>query len=160
VRARSKSAIFADTLLGIRPFSSRFVVASRLHFIAGMTHDSSGFTLVEVIVAAGLLITVAVGAAHLFGFTIAQNQVSRQQLVMGLLAAAKVDELSSAIAGGNTVASAQETVLESGRPYARRWQIAPVPGYGSDALAVSVDVADLTRRGGEVRITTVRAVAP
>src|SRR4051794_27792596 len=123
-----------------------------------MTHDNSGFTLVEVIVAAGLLITVAVGAAHLFGLTIAHNQVARQQLVMSLLAAAKVDELSSAIASGATVASARETLVESGRTYAREWQGAPVPGYGADALVVSVDVSDLAHRGGEVRITTIRAV--
>ena len=123
-----------------------------------MTRDSSGFTLIEVIVAAGLLIAVAVGAAHLFGFTIAQNQVARQQLVMGLLAAAKLDELSAAIATGAVVTSAQETLVESGRPYDRRWLIAPVPGYGSDALVVSVDVVDLTHHAPDVRLTTIRAV--
>lgn len=133
-------------------------MALRLHFVAGMTRDSSGFTLIEVIVAAGLLIAVAVGSAHLFGFTIARNQVARQQLVMGLLAAAKADELSAAIAGGVIVSPAQETILESGRPYSRRWQIAAVPGYGADAVVVSVDVADLTRHAPDVRLTTIRAV--
>jgi type II secretory pathway pseudopilin PulG len=123
-----------------------------------MTSDSSGFTLIEVVVAAGLLIAVAVGAAHLFGFTIAQNHVARQQLVMGLLAASKLDELSSAIAGGVLVNSAQETIVESSRPYDRRWLIAPVPGYGGDALVVSVDVIDLTRHAPDVRLTTIRAV--
>lgn len=123
-----------------------------------MTRDSSGFTLIEVVVAAGLLIAVAVGAAHLFGFTIAQNHVVRQQLVMGLLAAAKLDELSAAIAGGAIVNSAQETIVESSRPYERRWLIAPVPGYGGDALVVSVDVIDLTRHAPDVRLTTIRAV--
>ena len=123
-----------------------------------MTRDSSGFTLIEVVVAAGLLIAVAVGAAHLFGFTIAQNHVARQQLVMGLLAASKLDELSSAIAGGVLVNSAQETIVESSRPYDRRWLIAPVPGYGGDALVVSVDVIDLTRHAPDVRLTTIRAV--
>lgn len=123
-----------------------------------MTRDSSGFTLIEVVVAAGLLIAVAVGAAHLFGFTIAQNHVARQQLVMGLLATAKLDELSAAIATGAVVTSAQETLVESGRPYNRRWLIAPVPGYGSDALVVSVDVVDLTHHAPDVRLTTIRAV--
>jgi type II secretory pathway pseudopilin PulG len=123
-----------------------------------MTRDHSGFTLIEAIVAAGLLIAVAVGAAQLFGFTIAGNYVARQQLVMGLLAAAKLDELSSALASGITVYPAQETVIDSGHPYDRRWEIATVPGYGADALAVSVVVVDPTRRAPEVRWTTIRAV--
>ena len=132
-------------------------MAFHLHFAAGMTRDGAGFTLVEVIVAAGLLITVTVGAAHLFGFTIAQNQIARQQLVMGLLAAAKADELSAAIASGVIVSAAQETLVESGRPYIRRWQIAAVPGYAADALVVSVEVIDMTRRAPAVRLTTIRA---
>lgn len=123
-----------------------------------MTRNSSGFTLIEVIVAAGLLIAVAAGAAQLFGFTIAQNQVARQHLIMGLLAAAKLDELSSAIASGVVGSSAQETILESGRSYSRRWQIAAVSGYGADAVVVSVDVGDLTRSAPDVRLTTIRAV--
>ena len=72
-----------------------------------MTRDISGFTLIEVIVAAGLLLAVSVGAAHLFGFTVAQNHVARQQLVMGLLAAAKLDELSAGIASGVVGSAAQ-----------------------------------------------------
>jgi Tfp pilus assembly protein PilV len=133
-------------------------VAFRLHFVSRMTRDSSGFTLIEVIVAAGLLIAVSVGAAHLFGFTIAQNHVARQQLVMGLLAAAKLDELSAAIASGVVASSAQETILESGRSYDRRWEVGPVPGYGADAVVVSVAVIDPTRHAPEVRLTTIRAV--
>jgi type II secretory pathway pseudopilin PulG len=123
-----------------------------------MTRDSSGFTLIEVVVAAALLIAVSVGAAHLFGFTIAQNHVARQQLVMGLLAASKLDELSAAIAAGVLVNSAQETIVESSRPYDRRWLIALVPGYGGDAVVVSVEVIDLTRHAPDVRLTTIRAV--
>ena len=123
-----------------------------------MTRDSSGFTLIEVIVAAGLLIAVAVGAAQLFGFTIARNHVARQQLVMGLLAAAKLDELSAAIAAGVIVTPAQETVVDSGRSYDRRWETAAVPGYGADAVVVSVDVVDVTHRVPDVSLTTIRAV--
>lgn len=123
-----------------------------------MTRDHSGFTLIEVIVAAGLLIAVSVGAAHLFGFTIAQNQVARQQLVMGLLAAAKLDELSAGIASGVVGTAAQETILDSGRAYGRRWQVDPVPGYGADAVVVSVQVEDPTGHVPDVRLTTIRAV--
>jgi type II secretory pathway pseudopilin PulG len=123
-----------------------------------MTRNSSGFTLIEVIVAAGLLIAVSVGAAHLFGFTIAQNHVARQQLVMGQLAASKLDELSAAIASGVVASAAQETILDSGRSYSRRWQIDPVPGYGADAVVVRVDVVDPTRRVPDVRLMTIRAV--
>ena len=123
-----------------------------------MTRDSSGFTLIEVIVAAGLLIAVSVGVAHLFGFTIAQNHVARQQLVMGLLAAARLDELSSAIASGVTVTAGQETIVDSGRSYDRHWETTAVPGYGADALVVSVVVVDPTHHAPDVRWTTIRAV--
>ena len=68
-------------------------MAFLLHCVACMTRDNSGFTLIEVIVAAGLLIAVSVGAAHLFGFTIAQNQVARQQLVMSMAATAKMAKM-------------------------------------------------------------------
>jgi len=124
-----------------------------------MTRDISGFTLIEVIVAAGLLLAVSVGAAHLFGFTVAQNHVARQQLVMGLLAAAKLDELSAGIAIGVVSSAEQETVLDFGRSYNRRWQIDPVPGYRADAVAVSVQVEDPTRHVPDVRLTTIRAVS-
>lgn len=123
-----------------------------------MTRDSSGFTLIEVIVAAGLLVAVAVGVAHVFGFTIAQNYIARQQLVMGVLAAAKLDDLSAAIARSLPVSPAQETIVDSGRSYERRWEIAAVPGYGADAVVVSVVVVDPTRHAPDVRLTTIRAV--
>ena len=77
---------------------------------------------------------------------------------MGLLAAAKLDELSAAIASGVIVSPAQETIVDSGRPYDRRWQVAPVPGYGADAVVVSVEVVDITRHAPDVRLTTIRAV--
>ena len=123
-----------------------------------MTRDSSGFTLIEVIVAAGLLVAVAVGVAHVFGFTIAQNYIARQQLVMGVLAAAKLDDLSAAIARSLPVSPAQETIVDSGRSYERRWEIAAVPGYGADSVVVSVVVVDPTRHAPDVRLTTIRAV--
>jgi Tfp pilus assembly protein PilV len=113
--------------------------------------------LIEVLVSAGLLVTLSLGTAHLFGFAIAQNQAARQQLVMGTLASAKIDELSAAIAIGTVVAPAEDTITAAGRVYVRRWQVADVPGYGVDAEVVTVRVAAAVGSGPEYRLTTIRA---
>ncbi len=131
-----------------------------------MPRNDDGFTLIEAIVAASLLVAVSLGTAQLFGFALAQNLVARQQLVMGLLASSKLDELSSAIDAGSVVLTtadalersldgSTDTVLDAGRTYVRRWRIAQVPGYG-DAFAVAVRVLPATG-GGDVRVVTVRA---
>ena len=61
---------------------------------------SGGFSLIEALVAAGLLATVALGVAQLFAIAVAHNDAARQQLIMDLAAAAKIDELSTLVAAG------------------------------------------------------------
>ena len=56
--------------------------------------------MIEALIAAGVLATVALGVAQLFAMAVAHNDAARQQLVMGLAAAAKIDELSTLVAAG------------------------------------------------------------
>jgi type II secretory pathway pseudopilin PulG len=130
-----------------------------------LTRDS-GFSLVEALIAMGLTVTVALGTAQLFSVAIAQNLAARDQTLMGLAAAAKIDDLAAAVAAGTIAATPADTldrdadgchdnVEQSGRTYARRWRIAEVPGFGANAYAIAVRVTPLAG-GWELRLATVR----
>jgi prepilin-type N-terminal cleavage/methylation domain-containing protein len=136
-----------------------------------MTRSHAGFTLLEVVVASGLLVVLSLGTAQLFAIAIAQNVAARQQLVMGVLAAAKIDELSAAVASGpveptapdaldRSTAGATDDVIEAGRRYVRRWRIAPVPGFDGEAWSIVVWVQPGAGAGGNLRLATIRLVGP
>ena len=130
---------------------------------------SSGFTLIEVAIATGLLVVIALGSAQLFVLALRHNVVSRQQLVMTLAAARKAEELSAAAAAG-PLAPSPPDALERGAPgfadvivtdgisCVRRWLVAPVPGYGGriTSIAVRVSVAG----AGDVQIVTIGETVP
>jgi type II secretory pathway pseudopilin PulG len=133
-----------------------------------MTRSNAGFTLIEAVVAAGLLTVVALGTMGLMGAAMANTAIARQQLVMATLAESKLNDLSRDIEAGavtispadaldRTVIGAADTVAESGRTYLRRWRVAPVPGYDPDAYAIVVRVMPVAGAGGDVRLTTIRA---
>lgn len=132
-----------------------------------MSRSPDGFTLIETLVAAGLLVAVCLGTAQLLAFAVAQQDVARQQLVMGVLAEAKVDELSRSFVSAlpaptaddaleRSVDGCVDTVIESGRSYLRRWRIVGVPGFGSDAYTISVRVVPISGARIELRVTTIR----
>ena len=129
------------------------------------THDT-GFSLVEALIATGLTVTVALGTAQLFSVAIARNLAARDQTLMGLAAAAKIDDLAAAVASGPIAATPDDaldrnadgcydSVEQSGRTYVRRWRIAAVPGFGASAYAIAVRVMPLAG-GWELRLATVR----
>lgn len=131
-----------------------------------MTRSEAGFTLIEAVVTAGLLVALSLGTARLLAIVVQQHAMARQQLVMGLLASAKIDELTAAIASGSavetggdtldrTVDDASDAIVESGRRYVRRWRLAQVSGYGGDAWTIVVRVLPAVG-GGDVRVATVR----
>jgi Tfp pilus assembly protein PilV len=122
-----------------------------------MTRASTGFTLIEAIVAVGLLVTAALGTAQLFALATTQNAFARQQLIMSGLASAKIDALAGSVSGS---AEGADTIVESGRAYACRWRAVDVPGYGAEAFAITVAVSPVAGAGGEVRFTSIRLAAP
>ena len=117
---------------------------------------AAGFTLIEALVAAGLLVTAALGTAQLFALATAQNAFARQQLIMSGLVSAKIDALAGGMAAA---AEGTGTIVESGRAYDCRWWVVEVPGYGTEAFAITVAVSPVTGAGGEVRFTSIRLAA-
>jgi prepilin-type N-terminal cleavage/methylation domain-containing protein len=131
-----------------------------------MPRRCDGFTLIESIVAMGLVVTIALGSAQLFSIAIARNLHARDQLLMSLLAAAKVNDLAAAAADGTialsppdsldrTADGCADTPVDSGRAYVRRWRISRLTGFGDDAVAIVVRVMPAAGVG-EVRVATIR----
>jgi len=123
----------------------------------------AGFTLIEVTIATSLLVVIALGSAQLFVVATRQTVAARQQLVMTLVAARKIDELAAAAAAGplaesppgalDVGAEGFADVLEaSGVVCVRRWQISSVAGRpGAVAIIVRVSVPGC----GDVQIATI-----
>jgi prepilin-type N-terminal cleavage/methylation domain-containing protein len=127
-------------------------------------HDR-GFALLEVLIAAALLVTLAAGVSRIVGDGVREVHSSRARAAATILAAGKLEELRSLAAGD--VASGVDYADESGaslgagtpRPasavYTRRWTAQPL-GSDSDVVVLQVDVS--TRDGVlRARVTTVRA---
>lgn len=124
---------------------------------------ADGFTLLEVTIATSLLVVIALGSAQLFVLALHHTTAAKQQLVMALVAARKIDELSAAAAAGPLPASPPDAldrgaegfadvIVEGGVVCVRRWQISPVPGYGAAiSIAVRVSVAG----AGDVQMVTI-----
>jgi prepilin-type N-terminal cleavage/methylation domain-containing protein len=128
-----------------------------------------GFTLIEVTIAAAILVTIALGTAQLFGIALRHTIEARRQLAMSLLAARKVDDLIVAAASGTlspssggaldrSVAGFADSVSDAGATYVRRWTAAAVDGR-ADLVAVVVRVTGTEGRAasgpGLVQIGTI-----
>lgn len=131
-----------------------------------MPRQHDGFTLIESLVAMGLVVSIALGSAQLFTLAIARNLAAREQLAMTLLASTKVNDLAAAAAGGTielspadslerTAAGWFGTATQAGRAYVLRWRVAAVAGFDGDVVAIAVRVVPEAGRG-EVRLTTIR----
>src|SRR5688572_3561302 len=55
----------------------------------------AGFTLIEVVIALGLMVTVSIGVAHLFAMAVRSGAAAREQTASTILAAAKLEQLRS-----------------------------------------------------------------
>jgi len=132
---------------------------------------SRGFTIVEVLVAMGLLVTVAAGSAQLFAIAIRQGVASRQQLAMSIASSRKIDELAERVAHDAVPASAagaldraldgySDVTVEGGVSLQRRWLIAPV-GVGTATTVVIVVriVPVAVRAAPELEVATIREAA-
>jgi prepilin-type N-terminal cleavage/methylation domain-containing protein len=55
--------------------------------------SANGFTLIEVLIAVALLISISVGIAQLFAIGLASGRASRERTVAAILAASKLEQL-------------------------------------------------------------------
>lgn len=127
---------------------------------------ANGFTLLEVTVATALLVVIALGSAQMFVLAIRHNVSAKQQLVMTLVAARKVDEICATAAGGPLPMSPPDALergaegfadvtVEAGVICVRRWLVSPLPAYGGGAIAIAVRVRVSGAGAGDVQIVTI-----
>jgi|SRR5215831_317243 len=128
--------------------------------------SSNGFTLIEVLIATGILVTVAAGSAQLLVIAMRHDIASRQQLAMAQAAAAKIEELVGTIATAPPPAAAvgaldreadgcADAATFAGVALERRWIVAPLGGYAPSAVVVVVRVAAASTAGADVELATI-----
>ena len=139
---------------------------------------TGGFSLVEVLVATGLLVTAIASLAQLFVVATRANLDAADMTWGTMLAAQKLEELRAAPFPARLVDQSVE-YLDSrgdrldapasagGRAYTRRWWIEPLPFASDTTIAITVDVSryrpgdDVApdsggRMRGAVRVVTLR----
>jgi prepilin-type N-terminal cleavage/methylation domain-containing protein len=127
-----------------------------------------GFTLVEVVVATGILVTIAAGTTQLFAVAIRQSAAARQQLAMSLAASAKIEDVAAAVASADppvliagaidrAVEGYADVVVQSGAAFERRWIVAPLSSYAPTAVLIAVRVAARGAQGAQpIEVVTIR----
>ena len=101
----------------------------------------------------------------MFMLAIRHNVAAKQQLVMSVAAARKVDELSAAAAAGALSPSPPDAldrgaegfadvIVEAGVFCVRRWLVAPLSGHGRAAIAIVVRVS--VAGAGDLQVVTIR----
>jgi prepilin-type N-terminal cleavage/methylation domain-containing protein len=114
-----------------------------------MPRNASGFTLIEVLVATAIVVTVAAGCAQLLIAALRYDVASRQQLALMSAAMAKLDELAATIAGGTappgasgaldrSVDGSSDVITVSGVRMERRWLVAPLTTFAPGVAVVTV----------------------
>jgi prepilin-type N-terminal cleavage/methylation domain-containing protein len=132
----------------------------------------AGFTLVEVLVATALLVTIAAGSAQLFAIAIRHNVAARQQLAMSLAASRKIDEIAESVARNRVPAAPMgaldravggfsDVTIECGATLERRWLIAPVTSYSATAVVIVTRIVAVgSRAAPDLEVATIREGAP
>lgn len=141
----------------------------------GFLVRAEGFTLIEVLIAIGLFVTMSVGVAQLMATAIETNRAAREHTSAVVLAASKMDQLMAVPFGHLTpsaagtlaasVPSHVEQLDDTGRVigsgadpprdavFIRRWAIAPLPADPDRTFVLSVLVTT-------VRLERLRRGAP
>jgi len=126
-------------------------LARALQFAAHVIRTASGFTLVEVSVATGVLVVTALGTAQLFGLALRQTIAARDRTLMTLVATRTLDQLAARSADGAIAAAAPDCLDrdcdgfadmagEGGVVYARRWVVAFPPEHSGATAAFVVRI--------------------
>lgn len=123
-----------------------------------MRHSTrdDGFSLIETLMACGLLATALLSVGHLSTAAVTMLMEARSRSEATMLAVSKLEELrasSAPVAGTDTIdARGQPPQGAVARVFERRWSVAAV---SPDAAILTVSVAPTPRgiAGREVRIT-------
>jgi len=121
---------------------------------------ASGFSLVEVLIAIGLLATAIASLVHLFALATRANLDAGDTTWATVLASQKIEELRAAPFPERLIDQSVEYLDSSGetldatasagrRAYTRRWWIAPLPS-ASDTIAITVVVSRYRRGDGDL----------
>jgi Tfp pilus assembly protein PilV len=131
------------------------------------TARDHGFSLVESVLAIGVLATALITLAQLISTSVATSARARHTTVTAVLAAQKMEELRSArvleapaVIAEYLDASGRVTCVGMGEcasmVYVRRWSMAPFAAQ-PDAVLIQVSVAHLRVQHREARLASVRA---
>ncbi len=131
-----------------------------------------GFSLIEVLVATGVLVAGLLSLSQLFAMAIATNVAAKHASVATVLAAQKVEEIraepGAGAASGVDHADRWGSVLGSGLPpplgaiYTRRWWIHEWPSGAGRTLVIQVTVEpvhDSADGGARARGEAARVIA-
>jgi prepilin-type N-terminal cleavage/methylation domain-containing protein len=132
-----------------------------------MLRSQKGFTLVEVLVATAIVVTIAAGTAQLFAIAIRDEVAARQQLAMSAAAGTKLDEIAASVASASppgalmgaldrSVDGYADVVVAAGASFERRWVVAPLTGYAASAVAVVVRIVPVAARSApDLEVSTI-----
>jgi prepilin-type N-terminal cleavage/methylation domain-containing protein len=111
-----------------------------------MNKTTHGFTLIEVMMAAGILLCGLVAVASTFSFAIRTNITNRQMAVATSLLYDKMEEFRAAPFNGTIweTPTETETVVVAGQAYIRSWQITTEPPR-SVTVIVAIGPKELIR---------------
>jgi type II secretory pathway pseudopilin PulG len=108
-----------------------------------------GFTLIETLIANGIVLAVALGVAQLFAMTTDANRRAALQTWMTLCAVQKLEELrtveAAGLSGVEHLDSSGAVVPASNAAYVRRWSIEPLASHPDSLLVTSVVVTFVAR---------------
>ena len=129
------------------------------------SRNESGFSLVEAIVAIGVLTTAVAGLVQLLVMSVRSNRAGRDATFATVLAQQKAEELrtgSDAGAAEDFVDSLGNRVThEAAATHVRQWSVEPSRAYPADLLVVTVVVTPLRSVAGkETRVVTIVPRSP
>lgn len=108
-----------------------------------------GFSLIETVIANGIVVAVALGVAQLFAVTAETNRRAAVQTSMAISASQKIEELRTIetdSAGGVEHLDARGVLAPAaGAVYERRWSIAPHYSNPARLLLLEVIVTSTSR---------------
>ncbi|MGH9315267.1 MAG: type IV pilus modification PilV family protein [Vicinamibacterales bacterium] len=118
-----------------------------------------GFSLIETVVATGIVIAVALGVAQLFAVTTDVNRRAAMQTSMTLFAVQKMEQLrtgeAAPLVGVEHLDSGGDVVPAAAAVYVRRWSIEPLASDPSTLLILQV-IVTCASRPIDARIVGVR----